>query len=94
MQCIEDLQQQIINMHISHLVVQIQFIAMNGALKQWNELPSSSCRDSALVIIDGSLTTVGGNGSSYTNKLFTLQQRQWIEEYPPMNTARSSPAVV
>ena len=59
--------------------------------EQWNELPSSPYFNCALVIIDGTLTTVGGR---FTNKLFTLRQRQWVEEYPPMNTARSYPAVV
>ena len=64
--------------------------------EQWNELPSCPCRNCALVIIDDTLTTVGGwdYRSSYTNKLFTLRQRQWVEEYPPMNTACSRPAVV
>ena len=63
--------------------------------EQWNELPSSPYRNCALVIIDGTLTTVGGiSRSGLTNKLFTLRQRQWVEEYPPMNNARSSPAVV
>ena len=64
--------------------------------EQWNKLPSSPYYNSALVIIDGTLTTVGGGDyrSGYTNKLFTLRQRQWVEEYPPMNTARSHPAVV
>ena len=64
--------------------------------EQWNKLPSCQYRNSALVIIDGTLTTVGGTDyrSGLTNKLFTLQQRQWVEEYPPMNNARSSPAVV
>ena len=62
--------------------------------EQWNILPSCPYCNCALVIIDGTLTTVGGYGSGYTNKLFTLRQRQWVEEYPPMNTARSSPAVV
>ena len=62
--------------------------------EQWNKLPSCPYRDCALVIIDGTLTTVGGYRSGWTNKLFTLQQRQWVEEYPPMNNARSSPAVV
>ena len=32
--------------------------------------------------------------SHYTNKLLTLQQRQWVMKYPPMSTARSHPAVV
>ena len=31
--------------------------------------------------------------SDWTNKLFTLRQRQWVEEYPPMNTARSKSTV-
>ena len=63
--------------------------------EQWNELPSCPCLNKALVIIDGTLTTVGGGyGSGYTNKLLTLRQRQWVKEYPPMNTARSHPAVV
>ena len=62
--------------------------------EQWNQLRSCPYCNCALVIIDGTLTTVGGYGSGYTNKLFTLRQRQWVEEYPPMNTACSHPAVV
>ena len=62
--------------------------------EQWNKLPLCPYYNCALVIIDGTLTTVGGYRYGYTNKLFTLRQRQWVEEYPPMNTARSSPAVV
>ena len=33
-------------------------------------------------------------GYCYTNKLFTLRQGQWVEHYPPMNTACSDTAVV
>ena len=64
--------------------------------EKWEELPSCPYRDSGLVIIDGELTTVGGYDGSfcYTNKLFTLRQKKWVEEYPPMNTACSSPAEV
>ena len=52
--------------------------------EQWNELPSYPYYNCALVTIDGTLTTVGGYSiSGYTNKLFTLRQRQWVEEYPP-----------
>ena len=64
--------------------------------KKWKELPPCPYRDSGLVIINGQLTAVGGwDGSRrYTNKLFTLRQRQWIEEYPPMKTACSMTIVV
>ena len=62
---------------------------------QWNVLPSCPCMNSGLVVIDGVLTAVGGyDGFSRTNKLFTLRQSRWVEEYPSMNTARSYPAVV
>ena len=63
--------------------------------EKWEKLPSCPYRDSGLVIIDRELTAVGGrDGSHDTNKLYTLRQRKWVEKYPPMNTARSSPAVV
>ena len=61
---------------------------------KWEELPPSPYRNSGLVIIDGELTAVGGYDGSYTNKLFTLRQGQWVEHYPPMNTARPFTAVV
>ena len=62
---------------------------------KWKELPPSPYWSSGQVIIDGELTAVGGwDGSRYTNKIFTLQQSQWVEHYPPMNTGCSSPAVV
>ena len=63
--------------------------------EKWEKLPSSPCSNSGLVIIDSELTAVGGyDGSDYSNKLFTLRQGQWVEHYPPMNTLRSSTAVV
>ena len=63
--------------------------------EKWEELPPCPCKNSGIVIINGQLTAVGGvDGSRCTNKLFTFQQRQWIEEYPPMNTARSDTNVV
>ena len=65
--------------------------------EEWMELPSCPYEDSGLAIIDSELTTVGGwdrAGRSCTNRLFTLRQGKWVEVYPPMNTARSYPAVV
>ena len=62
----------------------------------WKRLPYSLYKDSALVIINGELTTVGGRSKDDdgTNQLLTLRQRQWVEEYPPMNTARSDATAV
>ena len=66
----------------------------------WRQLPSCPYRDSALVIIDCELTTVGGmrmgerKYDENTNKLMTLRQGIWVEEYPPMKTAQSQPAAV
>ena len=63
--------------------------------EEWEELPARPYRNSGLVVIDRELTAVGGEDGSYrTNKLYTLRQREWVENYPPMNTACSSPAVV
>ena len=67
--------------------------------EKWDQLPQSLRYNSTLVIIDGALTTVGGHDKGFfydapTNKLLTLRQAQWVEELPPMKTARSSSAVV
>ena len=62
--------------------------------QEWDKLPPCPNRDSALVIIDGALTAVGGYRDRYTNKLVTLQERQWVEELPPMKTLRAWTAVV
>ena len=62
----------------------------------WNRLPSCPQRDAGLAIVSGELVAVGGKYISYyTNKLFTLRSwKKWVEEYPPMNTERSCPAVI
>ena len=64
--------------------------------EKWDKLPPCLYHHSALVIIDGTLTAVGGQDDRYccTNKLVTLRKRQWVEELSPMTTARSIPAVV
>ena len=64
--------------------------------EKWEKLPSCLHSDSGLVIIDGKLTAVGGLDKSYhcTNKLLTLQQRKWVEEYPPMNSLHFFPDVI
>ena len=62
---------------------------------EWLRLPPCPHDDSTLVIIDNELTAVGGySGSNPTNKLFTLRQGRWVEEYPPMSIARRTAACV
>ena len=64
---------------------------------RWEDLPKSPCCNSGLVVIDGALTTVGGQDASdftCTAKLFTLVMGRWVEYYPPMNTGRFSPAAL
>ena len=72
------------------------FYQYECSTEKWMELPSCPYKNSGLAIIDSELTTVGGGDGAGrpTNKLFTLRQGKWVEVYPPMNTARSSPAVV
>ena len=63
--------------------------------EKWEELSSCPHQNSGLVIIDGKLTAMGGyDGSCRSNKLLTLRQRKWVEEYPPMNNARFCPAAI
>ena len=59
--------------------------------EKWEKLANTKFRNCGLVIIDSELTAVGGDRC---RQLFTLQEGQWVEHYPPMNTERSSPAVV
>ena len=64
----------------------------------WQEFPSCPYVNAGLVVIEGRLTAVGGSTydgheDEYTNKLCTLNwEKLWVGEYPPMITARSSPA--
>ena len=61
----------------------------------WTELSQCRYSNSALAIIEGELTAVGGErGSNHTNKLLTLRRTQWVEVYPPMKNVRSQHAAV
>ena len=52
----------------------------------WGQLPPCPCNDSGLVIIDGSLTTVGRKVRILYEQTITLRQGEWVSEYPPMNS--------
>ena len=75
----------------SHFVYRYEW-----STEKWDKLPPCLYYNSTLVVIDGALTAVGGYDDKYryTNKLVTLRQGQWVEELPPMKTARSLTAVV
>ena len=61
---------------------------------QWSTLPDTEYSRSSLAIIDGILTTVGGDQySEFTNSLFSLTgrggRRLWSQIFPSMPTPRS-----
>ena len=63
--------------------------------EEWKQLHPCPNKDSALVIIEGNLTAIGGlNEDCLTNELFSLRDGKWVKDYPPMNTARSITAAV
>ena len=71
--------------------------AFEWKTEKWEEFAIARYRYSTLVMVDGELTTVGGleaRGGCVTSQLLTLRERQWVEEYPPMHTARSDTAVI
>ena len=63
---------------------------------KWGELPPPPNEDYGLVCIEGQVITVGGKkGASgpATGQIFSLQDGEWKERQPPLNIARSNPAV-
>ena len=62
---------------------------------EWQEHSHSPHRYPGLAIIKELLTIIGGGGrSGKTNKLLSWRDGRWEEVFPPMNTARSEPAVI
>ena len=60
---------------------------------QWSTLPDTEYHDCSLAVIDGILTTVGGDKyPKFTNSLLSLTERegrrQWSEIFPAMPTPR------
>ncbi|XP_064387421.1 probable serine/threonine-protein kinase kinX [Halichondria panicea] len=61
---------------------------------QWHELPSCPNKMYTIVIVDNILTTVGGGSATqmFSNKLHNFIENKWVEHFPPMPTARRTPA--
>ena len=68
----------------------------NVLRKKWSKLPPSPCSRSGATIIKDQLTLIGGKDThgTRTNRLVTWTGEEWLELYPPMHTARSSPGVL
>ena len=64
-----------------------QVHAYNSTTDTWSRLPDCCTERTALAIVKGLLTTVGGG---HSNKLFSLtgegRDRKWTEVFPPMAT--------
>ena len=88
-----------INPDVSHKIYSFQ---ITSEYQQWSTLPISHYNYFSLAVIDGLLTSIGGRSGgregSRTNSLLSLtgerRERQWSKVFPPMPTARKSPASI
>ena len=76
-----------------------QCILLSYSIKhnKWEKLPLPPTVDYGLVCAEGELSVVGGRENStdlITGQIFTLQDGEWSENYVPLETPRSCPAVV
>ena len=66
--------------------------------EQWSQLPDNPNKNCVLAVIDGLLTSVGGNNNGDINTLLSLtgegMRKQWSEIFPPMPTPRRSVACI
>ena len=66
--------------------------------EQWSQLPDNPNWNCGLSVIDGLLTSVGGDNNGSTNTLLSLtgegMRKQWSEIFPPMPTPRWSVACI
>ena len=71
----------------------------NCKTRQWCKMPKHPTKCFTLVCVEHMLTSVGGfdfglSCVNYSNKLFSLIDRKWVEHFPVMRIKRQSPAVV
>ena len=74
---------------------QEQECSYNSSTRRWSRLPRCPYESSSLAVIRGLLTAIGGykeNGPG--NKLFSIENKKWVEHFPPMPTKRSHTAAV
>ena len=67
----------------------VEIYSYDATTDSWSQLPDCVKEYSSITVINGRLTTVGGDES---NELFSLtgegSSRRWTKEYPPMPTKR------
>ena len=71
----------------------------NSCNEQWSTVANNPNVDFTMVCVHGTLTSVGGRpfrwlGVWWSNKLYSLLNRKWVEHFPPMPTRRENPAAV
>ena len=71
----------------------------NSCNQQWSTVANNPNVDFTMVCVHGTLTSVGGRpfrwaGVWWSNKLYSLLNRKWVEHFPPMPTRRENPAAV
>ena len=67
----------------------VKIYSYDATIDSWSQLPDCVKQHCSITVINGRLTTVGGDKS---NELFSLtgecSSRRWTKEYPPMPTKR------
>ena len=71
----------------------------NSCNQQWSTVAKHPNVYFTIVCVYGMLTSVGGGadglfGAGFSNKLYSLLNRKWVEHFPPMPTKRQNPAAV
>ena len=67
----------------------------NISTDNWTSLPDCPNICCSFVVINNMLTAIGGaQGFLHTNHVFSLKERKWVKEFPPMPTKRSSTTAV
>ena len=78
-----------------------KILMFDSKTEQWTILSECPRKFFSLAILNGQITSIGGEHSGKTCKTllsFTedrdLSKRKWIEQFPPMTYCRSNPAVI
>ena len=93
--CIEKVMLLLMAAKCTYIVVTQEFILMTQLYSDaWSRLPNRNTKSSPVTLINGWLTTLGGQShSKYSNELFSLTEkgsgrRWWTKKFPPMPTKR------